>query len=259
MTRLLLVATACAPLFACATVPSGQAGVVLGMAGVGPKALPEGVHWIGPLDRVESYDLRAQQHSEDLEALSADGAPLEARASIVTFHPVPTQVVDLARETGPDYYRILVEPQLRSSLRRVLGGFRADQLDTAGISRAEQAVTEDTARRLRDRHIIFDAVVLRTLRIAPRTQAYQAVIGTGVAEQQTLTARELIELARRRADATRAEATGIAAAQAVIAPTLSARVLADEAERAWSRLLTASSSHVDLRAADQPYVLEVNP
>jgi hypothetical protein len=168
-------------------------------------------------------------------------------------------VVALARETGPDYYHVLVQPILRSSLRQVLAGFRADELDPPAIGRIEKAVTADAARRLRPRHISFDSITLRTLRIAPQTQAYREVVATGVEQQDALTARELVELARREADQMRDEAQGVAASHALIAPTLSPRVLADEALRAWTRLLTSASTHVEVRASGQPYVLEVNP
>ena len=88
---------------ACATVPAGKVGVVLRTNGVDGEPLGEGVHLIGPLADVETYDQRAQEKSEDLDALSADGEMLEAQASVLTFHPVPTELVALAREVGPDY------------------------------------------------------------------------------------------------------------------------------------------------------------
>jgi hypothetical protein len=155
---------------ACATVPAGQAGVVLRSNGVDSKPLAEGVHLVGPLADVETYDQRAQEKNEDLDALSADGAMLEAQASVLTFHPVPTELVALASEIGPDYYQILVMPEVRAVLRRVLAAYRADQLDTPAIGRAEGEVTaEVTARRLRPYHIVFDAISLRTLRHCTRS------------------------------------------------------------------------------------------
>jgi hypothetical protein len=87
---------------ACATVPSGGAGVVLGIRGVEPEPLGEGIHFVGPLAAVEPYELRAQERNEDLEALSADGMVMDARASVMTFHPAQGEVVALAREIGPD-------------------------------------------------------------------------------------------------------------------------------------------------------------
>jgi hypothetical protein len=229
------------------------------MGAIDNKTMPEGVHWLGPLNQVETYDLRAQEHSEDLDALSADGAPLEAHASIITFHPVPEEIVALARETGPDYYHVLVQPLLRASLRKVLAGFRADQLDTPGIGRAEKEVSGDIGRRLRPHHVIFDAITLRTLRLSPRSQAYRTVVETGVTEQEAIAARALPVLARQHAEELEAEAHGIAASNALLAPTLSPQVLADAAQRAWAKLLTAATAHVHVHPNDQPFVLEVAP
>jgi prohibitin 1 len=257
--RFLFSVFICLSLIACATVPSGQAGVVLRMGSVDNKVLTEGVHVLSPLDEVETYDLRAQEHSEDLAALSADGAPLEAHSSIITFHPAREEVVALARETGPNYYQILVKPLLRSSLRKVLAGFRADQLDTPGIDRAEKQVTADIAERLRPHHVIFDSITLRTLRIDPQSKAYHEVLETSVQEQEAIAARELPVLARQHAEERRAEARGVAASQALIVPSLSPQVLADAAQRAWTQLLTAPTAHVLVRPPEQPIVLEVAP
>jgi regulator of protease activity HflC (stomatin/prohibitin superfamily) len=161
---------------ACATVPSGHSGVVLRASGVDEKPLPEGVSYVGPLAEVQTYDLRSQQRSEDFDALSADGLPLEAHASVLTFHPVASELVALAREIGPKYYEVLVKPVVRSSLRRVLAAYRADALDISGSIQAEKRVTEDVAQRLRPRHIVFDSISLRTLTIPLSSRAYREVL-----------------------------------------------------------------------------------
>jgi regulator of protease activity HflC (stomatin/prohibitin superfamily) len=244
---------------ACATVPSGSAGVVLGIGRVDPEPLGEGVHFVGPLAEVEIYDLRAQEKSEDLEALSADGMVLDAHASVMTFHPAQGEAVALAREIGPDYYRILVRPVVRSTLRQVLAAYPAADLDTPGITRAEREVTAETAQRLRPHHVVFDSISLRTLGITRSSQSYQAILDTGVKEQEAVAARLLPEQARQHADELRAEAQGIAESHALIAPTISPELLTDAANRAWTGLLTAPSTSVEVRPKTQPYVLEVEP
>jgi regulator of protease activity HflC (stomatin/prohibitin superfamily) len=244
---------------ACATVPAGHVAVLLRPSGVDSQPLRDGEHFIGPLGEVETYDLQSQEQSEDLDALSADGMMLEAHASVLTFHPVPAEVVALAREVGPEYYRVLVSPVVRSTLRRVLAGFRADALDTPGIGRAEAEVTVDTARCLRPYHIVFDSITLRTLRIAPLSESYRAVLETGVKEQEAISARQLPELARQHAEERRSEARGIADSHALIAPTITPEILSDRANQAWSKLLTAPSTNVEVRPNAQPYVLEIEP
>ena len=244
---------------ACATVPSGHAAVLLQSHGVAAEPLGEGVHVISPWSTAELYDLRAQDRTETLSALSADGGMLEARASVLTFHPLPDQLVRLAREAGPDYYENLVRPVVRSTVRQVLAGLRADQLDTPGIIGAEREITRIAAERLAHRGIVFDGVNLRTLALLSDSLAYERILQIGVAEQQALAQPQYIELARRRAQQLREAARGIAASHVLVAPTLTPETLADTANGAWSNLLSSPATHVEVIPANPPHLLEVQP
>jgi regulator of protease activity HflC (stomatin/prohibitin superfamily) len=225
----------------------------------GPTPLAEGAHAISPWARVDLYDLRVDEHNEDLAAISADGAQVEARASILTFHAAPGEIVRLAREVGPRFYQVLVLPVVSSTVRRVLAGVRADQLDTPGIVRAQEEVTRQAAERLRPYHIIVDGVNLRTLNLSSTSLAYAKTVETAVEEQQVLLARQQVTLAKKRADRLREEAHGIAAAHAVVAPTLSPEILQDSANRASTALLTSPSTTVEVRASSDPTLTEVEP
>lgn len=258
LTGLVFVATSSLA-SACATVPPGHAGVVLRADGVDPVPLGEGAHWVSPWTQVDLYDLRVDEHNEDLGAVTADGARVEARASILTFHAAPGEIVPLAREVGPRFYQVLVLPVVSSTVRRVLAGLRADQLDTSGIVRAQAEVTRLAAERLRPYHIIVDSVNLRTLNLPQSSLAYASVMSTGIEEQQVLLARQQVILARQRADQRRQEALGTAAAHAVVAPTLSPEILQDSANRAWSGLLASPSTSVEVRASSSPNLTEVEP
>lgn len=255
---LVLAVIAGGSLSACATVPAGHLGVVLQSDGVAPEPLAEGAHVVSPWSTVMLYDMRVDEHTENLGAVSADGAALEARASVLTFHAAPGEVVALAREVGPHFYANLVRPIVSSVVRRVLAGLRADQLDTPGIRRAQAAVTRAAAEELRPFHIIVDSIDLRTLNLVTTSAAYAAVIQTGVEEQKVFLARKQIELAQKDDEALRESARGIEAAHAIVAPTLTPDVLGDAARRAWGRLLTAPSSAVEVRASDQDTMTEVS-
>ena len=244
---------------ACATIPQGHVGVLLKPSGVAAIPLGEGVHVVNPFARVELYDLRVDQHNEDLVAISADGATLDARASILTFHAAPGEVVALAREVGPRYYAIVVLPIVSSTVRLVLAGLRADQLNTPGIIRAQAEVTRLAAQRLRAFHIIVDSVNLRTLGLLFTSDAYAAVVDTGVEEQNVFLARQRIVLARQRADNRREEARGITGAHAIVAPGLTPAILEDGATRAWETLLTSPSTAVEVHASEGPRISEVEP
>ncbi len=258
--RLIVVVTSAAgALSACATVPAGHAGVVLRSDGVDPVSLAEGAHTVSPWARVDLYDLRVDEHSEDLVAVSADGAQVEARASILTFHAAPGEIVALAREVGPRFYQTLVLPVVSSTVRKVLAGLRADQLDTPGIVRAQEEVTRLAAERLRRYHVVVDSVNLRTLNLLSTSLAYAAVVETGIEEQKVSLARQEVTLAKQRADGLREEARGIAAAHSVVAPTLRPEILQDSANRAWSALLASPSTTVEVRASTDHTLTEIEP
>lgn len=243
----------------CATVPSGHGGVLFTPGhGVDPEPLGEGVHVVGPLSRVDVYDLRAQEQSEDLVGLSADGALLFARASLVTYHLPAAELPAFVREVGPDYYRSLIVPVVRSTVRRVLGAHRSDELGTAGLRSAQDEITRLAAERLRVHHVVLDSVFLRGVFVVS-SEVYAKVLETGTLEQKSLEAPQQRALARSRASAREEAARGVASAHRAVEPTLTPAVLADLERRAWERVLTAPSTTIELRSSAQPTQTEIRP
>jgi regulator of protease activity HflC (stomatin/prohibitin superfamily) len=213
---------------------------------------------LAPWNHIDGYDLRGQEHDEDIWALTADGAPVEARASLVTCHPIPDQLVQLDREVGTDYYRVLVRPIVRSTVRRVLAGYQASQITSSNILLAQKQITNDAALKLQLVHVVLDSVDLRTMVV--RLQGfYDKVLETGAIEQDVLAGPARLELARRRAEAHREDAASIEKAHARIAPTLTARLLRDEARRAEARLLSSPGTTVVVASPGEPVRLEVAP
>ena len=245
---------------ACATIPPGAAGVVWRPGGgVEPQTLGEGQHVVGPLSSVDVYDLRAQERDEDLVGLTADGAPVEAGASVVTFHLVAEELAQLDRQLGPRYYETVVSPVVRAMARRVLARYRAAELDSAGIRRAQDGLMALLVPALRPMHIAVDGVVFRRV-LFTSPGAYAAVLDTARSEQAAIAARTDIEGAAERARRWREQALGIAAAHALVAPSLSPESLEEARRRAWDRLVTSPSTSVLVRPeGESPLLLEVPP
>lgn len=242
----------------CVTVPAGMAGVVLPpRGGVRTEPLGEGVHVL-PLCSVNLYDLRAQERDQDLRALTADGSPLLARASLVTYHVPAAELAALDREIGPDYYRVLVSPTVLSMARRVLGRLPANAFGSDGIRRAQQEIASLAAAALRPRHVVLDGVQLRGVFVLSAI-AYRTMLETTELEQQALATPQRLQLARQRAEALRERGRGQALSFALLAPTLAPEALAEAEGRAWDLLLRAPSTAVAVRATDQPTVVEVTP
>jgi regulator of protease activity HflC (stomatin/prohibitin superfamily) len=240
----------------CAAIPSGSAAVMMTASGRF-AVLGEGEQEVPPLSRVDQYDLRAQERDEDLVAITRDGVPVEARASLVTYSIAANELIALDREVGRGYYDIVVKPLVRSAVRRALSGYRADQLDTATVLEAQRQITEQAAARLRPFHIVLDSIDLRTLAVQMSPRSYRTVLDVAVLEQELLAQPQRLEVARQRGDALRQRARAIAAANARVAPTLTPQVLADDAIRASAVLMSSSSTRVLVEDGSHPMTLEV--
>ena len=247
-------------LLGCATVPPGAGGVLwTASGGISPEPLAEGQHFVGLTGAVDVYDLRAQERNEDLFGLGADGAPIEAGASVVTFHLVAAELPALDREVGPAYYQTVVAPLVRATARRVLARLRSSELDTAHIRAAQAQLRDLLAPALRPLHVVIDDVVFR--RVIPTSPlAYASVLETGQAEQAAIQARADIEAAYARAEQRRAEAHGVAGQLDTVGPSLTPQSLDEARLRARERLLTSPSTSVLVRPdGESPLLLEVPP
>ena len=246
---------------ACATIPAGAGGVLWTASGdAPPEMLDEGQHFIGPFSTVQVYDLRAQERNEDLIGLTSDGAPVEAGASVVTFHLVPEELTQLDRQVGPDYYDTVVAPLVKAEARRVLAHFGSSELlDSVKVRAAQQMLFDLVEPALRPMHIELDGVVFR--RVIPSSPgAYRAILDTAATEQAAQTARADIEAAYHRADQRRTTALGIANGFDLVAPTLTPQSLEEARIRAWQRLVTSPSTSVLTRPnGESPLLLEVPP
>ena len=232
----------------CATVPPGSGGVVLRSSGVEPAPLGEGTHWTGFFSSTELYDLRQQEQDEDLGGISADGASLMLRDSLVTYAVTPGELVALAREIGEGYYQAVIRPVVQSTVRRVLASYRVDQLDTPGLREAQERITAIARERLRPFHLTLTSVLLRGVFIdAPVMNAQ--IEATAVAEQHVLEERHRTELAAAVARARVEEAQGIAAAHRLLAPTLAPQLLESRRNQAWERLLTSPTTRVEVTSS----------
>ncbi len=243
--RTLYLIAAAALSCACASVPPGHAAIVTWPnAGVDPAPLSSGDTFVGPFAQVAELDLREQEASADFTALLADGAPVSTGSSLVTYRIAPEELASFARESSSPN-QDLISPVVQSAVRRVLGGLRLSQLDTAHLRAAQDEITRIAAGELRSLHILLERVELR--QVAPAAPALnQAVLDTGVLEQQALRAPSELQLAQSRAAAARAEASGVAAAHAAIGPTLTPGALEEQRNRAWQALLAAPTTRVQV-------------
>ena len=243
----------------CATVPPGHGAVVTSpWGGVNRNPLTEGTFWTAPGSQVDVLDLRVQEAREDLRAVAADGAPIQANSSVVTWHIVRGELVEFDRTVGPDPYARIIRPIVQSAVRRVVARYPAFELmDVRNIPALEAEISKLAASHARGLHVVVDGVVLRSITVtSPALQAQ--FVDTSRLEQTVLQMRHELELARARREQAAARARAEADANAVIAPGLTPEAVAHSAIEAWTQLLRSPGAEA-IAAPATGYVLEVSP
>jgi hypothetical protein len=231
----------------CATVEPGYEAVVTNpLSGVKEQPLTEGVSLVNPLAQVDHFDLRTQERNENLLAVAADGASVEANASVVTYHIVPGELVAFDRHVGQDAYPRVIRPLIQAAVQRVVAGYTALECqDRANIPAIESAITALASRELRPFHVQLERVLMRNLTVSSRA-FYQQVVETSQSEQLVLTMPNELQITRMQAEALRLRARAIAKANAIVDPTLTPKTLAEQSAQAWTAILTSPSTAVDV-------------
>lgn len=172
----------------------------------------EGMVLICPWDEMYVYDLTVQQIRVEAPVYTSDGLLLNVMAS-GRFRADREALPRLHRELGPDYVRKLVEPELVTSVRTVIGRFDSKQVYAKGEQELLDQIRYEFEARLADQDVVYEDVLLVKLLVPEHVQ--QAIQRKLALEQEALAyefvlQRELQERQRREI-----EAEGIARFEAV--------------------------------------------
>jgi regulator of protease activity HflC (stomatin/prohibitin superfamily) len=242
--RVIGSAVVAASLGACATIPTGRTGVEWTPThGTLNRTMGEGFHLVSPFARVYQVDLREQQRDIDLDVLADNGLDITLRTSIL-YQPAPNEAYELIRQTGPDYYSVLVAPYVRSSARRVVGRYSPEEIYSSKREQIEREIRSDVTQKLADRHLLVNAILIREVHLPTVVQA--AIQEKLQEEQRALEMKFVLERSKQEAERKRIEATGIADYQSIITKGLNAQIITWEGIEATEKLAESPNAKVIL-------------
>jgi regulator of protease activity HflC (stomatin/prohibitin superfamily) len=227
---------------ACSTVPTGRTGVEwTPTRGTLQRSLGEGFHVVSPFSRIYSVDLREQEREEMLDVLADNGLDIKISSSIL-FQPIDTEVYQLIKETGPEYYATLIAPYVRSSARRVVGRYSPEEIYSTKREQIEREIRDEVVRKLDGRHLRVNAILIREVHLPP---VVQTAIQTKLQEEQkALEMRFVLDRTRQEAERKRIEAKGIADYQATISQGLTDKIIEWNGIEATEKLAESPNAKV---------------
>jgi len=201
----------------------------------------EGLHVFWPWESLIVYDVRYRSNDERLEALSSNGLTITMDVS-VRYRPDPRALPRLHTTIGPDYYERLIQPELRSAAREIVGHYTPEDLYSTRRIELQQRIAARIARVAQQQHIGVDAVLIRDV-VLP--QQIRAAIEAKLQEEQRVQQLSFsIELATREAERRRIEAEGQAAAQRILNSSLTPALLQYEGIQATLQLAQSTNAKV---------------
>ncbi|MDV6235388.1 prohibitin family protein [Leptospira ellisii] len=192
-----------------ATVRPGEIGLFwkpFGITDVGLSKDPvlNGFYWLLPWNDIYTYSTQWNSYKEKVDVLTNDDLKIDVQAVII-MRPVRDEIFQLHVEVGPEYYKSIVQPEFRASIRNVVSHHQMIQISKNSAVLAKDiksAVTE----RTRGKHIeVFD-VILDDVEYSPNMLH---AIEAKLTKQQELEqqkyeleiAEKNIEIAKRKAKA----------------------------------------------------------
>ena len=183
-----------------------------------------GFHVKAPWNDMFVYDVKENKAEERMDVLDKNGLTITVDVS-VRFHPTYDRIGYLHEVFGQDYVNRLVVPEVRSTVRRVMGRFTAEEIYSTKRSEVESSIIEETGAVLRrdNNNIEMKALLIRSI-ILPE-QIKVAIENKLKQEQEALAYQFRLEKEKSEAERKRIAAEGEAQANKIINSSLTKELL----------------------------------
>lgn len=223
------------------TIASGEAGVRYSIFGGTDteNTYGEGLKIHPPWVDVIEYDVRVQEKLEDIEVLSSNGLSIGSDVSVrwrPTFETLPL----LHTTYGRDYYRKLVQPELRSAVREVVGRYTPEELYSSKRTELQQEIIQRVKNGVEGSYVLIDAILIRDVRLPAQIQ--RAIENKLEEEQEAERYEFTLQKEELEAQRKKIEAEGQAEYQRIITESLSQQFLQYKGIEATQNLATSSNA-----------------
>lgn len=223
------------------SINSGEAGVQYSPFGGTDltETYGEGLNVHPPWVDVITYDVRVQEKLENMEALSSNGLSIGTDVS-VRWRPDAQHLPQLHITYGTEYYRKLIQPELRSVVREVVGQFTPEQLYSSKRTELQEQIFNRVKAGVDDDFVLVEAILIRDVRLPDQIKG---AIEEKLKEEQEAERYEFtIAKERLEAERKKIEAEGQAEYQRIITASLTPQFLRYKGIEATQQLANSPNS-----------------
>lgn len=191
-------------------ISAGQKGVLFDRFGGGTNTTQyydEGVHMIYPWNDMTIYDTRVSEKESIIEALTADGLPVDVIVSY-RFLPKIDSLGKLHKTLGPQYAETILEPLVAAVTRNVLSHHRVDKLYSTSRNELQVDMSNNVREQIHDKYPIrVIDVLIKNIKL--QADVEQSIADKLVEEQKMLAYEFMLQREQQEAKRKLIEAQGI--------------------------------------------------
>lgn len=200
-----------------------------------------GLHMIAPWNKLYKYNVREQAREETMDVLDKNGLSVNVDVT-VRFNPLYNKIGNLEEEFGSEYVSTLVVPEVRSSVRNVMGRYTAEEIYSTKRTEVESSIKDETESILKERYIDMRALLIRSINLPPDIKI--AIENKLTREQEALEMKYVNEREKLEAERKLIEAKGIADYNRTVNASLTSNIIKLRGIEATLKLAESPNSKV---------------
>jgi len=200
-----------------------------------------GFHVKAPWNDMIVYDVTESKIEETMDVLDKSGLSIKVDVS-VRFHPIYDRVGYLEEIFRGDYINRLVIPESRSTVRKVMGRYTAEEIYSTKRSEVEDAIIVETEGILKENYIVMRALLIRSINLPEQIKT--AIENKLKQEQEALAYQYRLDREKSEAERMRIQAEGEARANQIINSSLTSSLLKMRGIEATMKLAESENAKV---------------
>jgi regulator of protease activity HflC (stomatin/prohibitin superfamily) len=200
-----------------------------------------GTHLKAPWNDVYTYKVNEMSSEENMDVLDKNGLSIHIDIT-VRYYPIPEKIGYIHEQFTTDYETVLVIPEVRSTVRQVMGRYTAEEIYSTKRAEVETAIKTETELILNKNNVHATAVLIRSIMLPEQIKV--AIESKLQQEQEALAYQFRLDKEKSEAERKRIAAEGESRANNIINNSLTDKLLKMRGIEATLELSKSSNSKI---------------
>lgn len=181
-----------------------------------------GFHMKSPWNEVFIYDVQETAEGENMDVLDKNGLSIHVDVT-VRFKPIADKIGYIYEKFNLNYIEVLVKPEVRSTVRQVMGRYTAEEIYSTKRAEVESTIKEEAEAILHENNVTMVALLIRSISLPDQIRV--AIENKLQQQQEALAYQFRLDKERSEAERKRIAAEGESRANNIINNSLTNNLL----------------------------------